>query len=1079
MLERMKNAGLTQKLVIAICLAVTTSAFLIAKSANEKRGQLAFENITEDNKQGLFERMWRFEESLDAGAGVLAASEHVTLAEWRRFVDELGIERNLTGVNGVGLILPAIAGKEEEFIAQARKDRNDNFKIYPEHDNPEKLIIKYIEPIIGNEEAVGLDIAFETGRRSAANKARDEGRAILTPRILLVQEHSKRPGFLLLRPYYEPGKPITTVQERRDAFIGWVYAPFVGARIFQKMSPTMSLNFFMQVYDGNKADPDALIYASAQGDAVPKNPHFRRVSTFPLYGQEWTIEWQSSSAFDANQGVFLPYAILLAGLALTGLIALQLRMLHRREAVVRRRVKQVTRELASSEERNRSVVENVMVAILVLDKDYIILSANQTTRKLFGFDEAELTGRPISWLLPELSKKAHSASVPIRGESKSGHQLMLDVQMNDWTTEAGGKRYSVLVRDVTEREKSAKLLREAEDRWDRALTGAQIGVFDVNLMDGTSVVSDTWKRLMNLPIDDPTLNTQKAFLERIHPDDVGALRTADRACIEGETERSIAEYRVQTRKGVWRWMRSDAVVAERSASGKALRLIGAQTDITPLREAEKALKAGEEQFRSLFEHAPVGMALVDGQGQFIGVNDALCHFILRTEDDLMKLDLREILPEKDFKQIMLSVQDLQSGDANTYQGEHEFLHPDGRHVWGLLSVSWTQDTGRQGEVYIAQIQDITEKKEIERIKSEFVATVSHELRTPLTSIKGSLGLVLGTLSDNVPKSGQRLLRIAEENCDRLVRLVNDILDLEKVSSDQISFSPTRLDLRAVIKNALIHIKPFADQHEVTLATDIPNDHPQVFADPRRLEQVLFNLLSNASKFSEAGGEVLVSVRKDKKNIKIMVTDQGQGISEGFKSKVFEPFTQADSSATRKKGGTGLGLNISKQIVEKMGGQIGFDSKQGGPTTFWFTLPEFRDNRTEEQQLTSSVTPLNQKARILHVEDDRDFAEVFTTSLGDRLDVVKAETLHEAQELIKQQAFDLFIIDWELPDGDGSMLLENIARLHKDAPIIGLSAHEARVNDKRVLQNITKSKTGMPEIVASVSELADERLRARA
>jgi len=1079
MFERMKIAGLTQTLVVAICVAVTTFAFLIAKEANQKRGQIAFENLTEDNKQAFMERMGRFLESLDAGAGLLAASEHVTLSEWRSFVNELGIERNLIGTNGIGLIFPVLNGEKQAFTEQARKDRGGDFNIRPEHSFPENFVIKYIEPITGNKEAVGLDIAFEEGRRGAALKARDEGIAVLTPRILLVQERSKRPGFLLLRPFYVPGMALNSVEQRRAAFVGWVYAPFVGARLFQNMPLSLSENRYIRVFDGNKIDPDALIYANGQGAEAPTDPQFRRLSTLALFGQEWTIEWLSTRTFDASQGLFTPYLVLLAGLFLTALIALQMRTLHRREAIVRRRVSQVTRELVASEERNRSVVENVMVAILVLDKDHLVLSANHTTRKLFGYDEAELLGRRINWLLPELSTKAKASSAPLNGASKGGAKLALDVQMNEWTTEGGDTRYSVLVRDVTEREKGAALLREAEDRWDRALTGAQIGVFDVNLVEGTSVVSDTWKRLMNMPVNDSKIDTQKEFMDRMHPDDVAGLRAADRACIEGETERSIAEYRIETHKGVWRWMRSDAVVAERAANGKALRLVGAQTDITPLREAEKALKSSEEQFRSLFQHAPVGMALVNGEGKFTGVNEALCNFILRSENELMTLDLREILPEGDFKVIMKSVQELQKGSVKTYQGEHRFLHPDGSHVWGLLSVSWTEDTGRQRDVYIAQIQDITEKKEIERIKSEFVATVSHELRTPLTSIKGSLGLVLGTLAENVPKSGQRLLRIAEENCDRLVRLVNDILDLEKVSSDQISFSPTRLDIKSVIQTALVHIKPFADQHGVKIRAEMPKDHPQVFADPRRLEQVLFNLLSNAAKFSESGGEVLVKVGRDEESLSISVTDNGIGISEGFKSKVFEPFTQADSSATRKKGGTGLGLNISKQIVEKLGGQIGFDSKAGGPTTFWFTLPEFREPTGDMTNGPRIKRSTGTRARILHVEDDSDFAEVLTTSLGVGLDVIKAATLREAQELIKEQAFDLFIIDWELPDGDGAMLLENISRLHQGTPVIGLSAHDARIHDHRVLYNITKSKTGMPEIVASVAELAGDRLKARA
>lgn len=1076
---KLKNVGLTQALVIALCLVFTLVAFLIAKSENKERGIQAFENIAQDYQQAVLQRMEHFLESLNSGAGVLAASDNVTLPEWRSFVNQMGIDSNLAGVNGIGVIYPVDKGKEAEFLAQAANNQVQNLVAHPKHENPESFVITYIEPLEGNKAAVGLDIAFEKGRRDAAISSRDEGKPYLTPRIFLVQEQTKRPGFLLLRPFYRPGLPTNTVAERRAAFVGWVYAPFVGARVFQRILPAHLENFYMEVFDGATADPDTLIYNDGGDQFVPTNPAFQRIATIDLFGRQWTMRWQSTPVFDAYQGLMTPYVVLLAGLVLTVFIASILHILFRREAVVRRRVKQVTRELATSEEHNRSIIDNAMVAILVLDQDYTILSANQTTRLLFGFNEAELKGRTVTWLLPSLKTDGHTPSEPVPSETKNGDPLILDVQMNYWTTEAGEVQYTILVRDVTESEKNAKRLRETEARWDKALTGAQIGVFDIDLVRGTSVVSDTWKRLMNLPLDDKDKDPQDEFRKRLHPHDAPGLKVADRACIMGETERSIAEYRIEISPGVWRWMRSDAVVAERSQDGRALRLIGAQTDITSLRETERALKKSEEQFRSLFQNAPVSMALLNAEGRFTGVNDALSRFSLRSKEELLQLHMQQVLPEKDFRKIMESVRDLQEGRFRTYQGEHEFTLPDGKTVWGLLSVSWSEHIGQQENAYIAQIQDISEKKEIERIKSEFVATVSHELRTPLTSIKGSLGLVSARLSDTMPENGKRLLKIAEENCDRLVRLVNDILDLEKVSSGQISFTPNRQDLNKIIKRAVEHIKPFADQHGVTIKAQFPKVAPDVFVDARRLEQVLFNLLSNAAKFSERGGEVGINIEQSPGKFRVEVTDSGIGVAESFKSKIFEPFTQADSSSTRAKGGTGLGLNISKQIIEQMGGEIGFESEQGGPTTFWFTLPEFRDPDDGKGTKTlPAAARSSSKPRILHVEDDRDFSEVLTASLGDAVEVFLATSLKEAQRLISSHDFDLFIIDWELPDGHGSTLLEDISRLHGDAPVIALSGHEDVAPDIRVLKSITKSTVGMHEIVASVSELADARFRTR-
>jgi signal transduction histidine kinase len=230
------------------------------------------------------------------------------------------------------------------------------------------------------------------------------------------------------------------------------------------------------------------------------------------------------------------------------------------------------------------------------------------------------------------------------------------------------------------------------------------------------------------------------------------------------------------------------------------------------------------------------------------------------------------------------------------------------------------------------------RKEVERLKSEFTAVVSHELRTPLTSIRGSLGLILGALSHTLPQKVKELLEIAQSNCERLVLLINDILDIEKFSAGQMRFDMQTLPLGAVALQAVQANEGYARKFNVRIELASIDPEWQVTVDPDRFVQVMSNLLSNAVKYSPQGGLVRVWSEQRGDHARLNVRDQGPGIPEDFRERIFEKFSQADSSTTREKGGTGLGLHIARRLVEHMQGRIGYESEAGRGSTFWIELP---------------------------------------------------------------------------------------------------------------------------------------------
>ncbi|MDY6923153.1 MAG: CHASE3 domain-containing protein [Pseudomonadota bacterium] len=317
-----------------------------------------------------------------------------------------------------------------------------------------------------------------------------------------------------------------------------------------------------------------------------------------------------------------------------------------------------------------------------------------------------------------------------------------------------------------------------------------------------------------------------------------------------------------------------------------------------------------------------------------------------------------------------------------------------------------------GRHLVAVIRDITERRRVAEMKDAFVSTVSHELRTPLTSIAGSLGLLAGGAAGDLPDRAARLIAIAHSNSQRLVRLINDILDVEKLESGALVLALSPLDLRDIAAKAIEGVRGYADQLGVTLALE-GGDPAPVRGDADRLIQVVTNLLSNAAKFSPTGGEVAVSVNPEARIARLSVTDHGPGIPEEFRSRIFGKFAQADSTDTRAKGGTGLGLAIAREIAERHGGRLWFESAEGHGATFHLDLPL--------EQLNAE--PGEGSARLLVCEDDPDAARVLVEMLtheGFQADV--AGTARDALSMARSRPYAAALVDLQLPDADGVSLI---------------------------------------------------------
>ncbi|HYD30558.1 MAG TPA: ATP-binding protein, partial [Azospirillaceae bacterium] len=376
------------------------------------------------------------------------------------------------------------------------------------------------------------------------------------------------------------------------------------------------------------------------------------------------------------------------------------------------------------------------------------------------------------------------------------------------------------------------------------------------------------------------------------------------------------------------------------------------------------------------------------------------------------------------------------------QAEWTYVRKDGSHFPVLLSAAaiWDEDGELLGFLGIGT--DISELKEVEQLKSEFISTVSHELRTPLTAIRASLGMVASGAFGPLPDEASQLTDIALQSSERLVRLINDILDVEKIASGALKLDIRPVQLQDIVERAIIDIEGYAGRFGVTLNLIEPHPEIEVLADPDRLIQVFTNLLSNATKFSPSDGNVEIAITRPRPGwVRVAVIDHGPGIPEGFQDKVFTKFAQADASDRRSKGGTGLGLNITKSIVERLNGRVWFTTEVGGGTTFYVELPVWVVGEPHQSHgVPAGGTP--HRPRILVCEDDGDVAKLLAMLLDQAgFATTLAGTAAEARHRLQSGTFDAMTLDLRLPDESGIELIRALRAdpATREFPIIVVSA----------------------------------------
>ncbi len=526
--------------------------------------------------------------------------------------------------------------------------------------------------------------------------------------------------------------------------------------------------------------------------------------------------------------------------------------------------------------------------------------------------------------------------------------------------------------------------------------------------------------------------------------------------------------------------------------GKWIGSIEISADITERRRGERALRESEAKFRTLAEAMPqiVWMAQPDGSKTYFNQR-WLDYTGLSLEESLGPGWLNAIHP--DDRQSTMEAWSMAVDTGRVLERETRLRKADGSFHWMLVRALRLYDSAGNIVSWLGTCTDIEVLKQAEtalqrareaaeaasQAKSDFLANISHELRTPMNGIIGFTELALAT---ELTGELREYLGIVKSSSDHLLSLLNDILDFSKTQANELRFETLTFRLRETIDKALQPFALEAGRKKVTFAWEVMPDVPdELTGDPTRLRQILVNLVANAIKFTEQGGvAVRVEVLHKREADVILhfsVRDTGIGIPTEKQGIVFEPFTQADTSTTRKYGGTGLGLTIAARLVKMMGGRLRLESTEGAGSKFDFNLgfscqpaaPALPERRCADGPILAAAG--QRTWRILLAEDNIVNQRVVARLLEKQGYTVEvASTGRDALALLSQQAFDLVLMDIQMPDIDGfqatAAIRERERTSGKHLPILALTAHAMAGDRERCI------KAGMDDYISKPIQPSD-------
>lgn len=699
--------------------------------------------------------------------------------------------------------------------------------------------------------------------------------------------------------------------------------------------------------------------------------------------------------------------------------------------------KQIEQQLEASQNFITNIVDTIADPVFVKDRHHTWLMLNESFCQFIGRSREDMIGKNDFDFFPEHEAKIFwekDEEVIQTGEVNINEEAFTDSDGVERTIitkktryiDAAGEPYLVgIILDITERKQLEERLTRREQEF-RALAE--------HSPDTIARYDRRCRRIYANPAFAKSAGVTIEALIGITP--LSQFPDSPQARAYEARIRQVMEIGVEGEfEFTWRARDREItshirLVPEFDQEGNIVSVLAIGRDISKIKETER-------QLRTLLDNQPDVIVRYDRDSRRLYVNPKYEEVNgISAEEVLGKTPMELSSKISSLSPEYLKVLDRVFESGEQAQIEMLWHERDGKDI--VFDIRAIPEFGPKGDVVTVLTigRDITEVKEVDRMKNEFVSTVSHELRTPLTSINGALGLMTGALNQEVSGQFRQMLDIAYSNSQRLTLLINDLLDMEKLVAGKMLFDMQTHDLIALVNQALVENSTYGEKYQVHYVLTRCCD-ASVNVDSMRLQQVLANYLSNAAKFSPSGGQVEIEVRHNDGMVRVEVIDHGPGIPKEFRERIFNKFSQADSTDTRQKGGTGLGLAISKELIERMQGRVGFESEPGR-TSFYFELPMSNSVASNSEYENSMGSH-----HLLVVEDNHDIATVLSAMLEhNNYCVDVACDGEEALDRLAQNSYDAITLDLLLPDRNGVSLVRQIREMPETAglPIIVVSAY---------------------------------------